>query len=325
MAHALLINPSYHRTYGSNEGGLAFPVFPVLGLASIGGAVRDAGHEVTILDLSYRPYDPDLIRRILSSTQADIVGVTATTPLMNQARDISFLVKEVRPEALTIVGGAHPSAMPAESLRESVFDLVAAGEADFSVAQLLDGADPASMPGIWTRGPDGPIAPHQPTPLIPDLDALPMPCWERYPMDGNRRITRLLARNLPVTVTEFSRGCIYGCDFCASKNTMGRGYRKKSPERCADELERLARLGFREVVIVDDIFTTDTRWASAVCEEIIRRRIVFQRDPRRQRRPGTVRPHAARRLLPGVLRVRERQRRRAEDVRQRWHRQPRAR
>jgi radical SAM superfamily enzyme YgiQ (UPF0313 family) len=54
---------------------------------------------------------------------------------------------------------------------------------------------------------------------------------------------------------------------------MGRGYRKKSPERCADELERLAAMGYREAVVHDDIFTTDTNWAKRVCEEIIRRRI----------------------------------------------------
>ncbi|MEL7209310.1 MAG: radical SAM protein [Actinomycetota bacterium] len=48
---------------------------------------------------------------------------------------------------------------------------------------------------------------------------------------------------------------------------------QKSPERCADELERIASLGYREVVVNDDIFTTDNNWASAVCEEIIRRGI----------------------------------------------------
>jgi anaerobic magnesium-protoporphyrin IX monomethyl ester cyclase len=52
---------------------------------------------------------------------------------------------------------------------------------------------------------------------------------------------------------------------------MGLGYRKKSPERCAEELVRLARLGYREVVVNDDIFTSDNEWAAAVCEEIIRR------------------------------------------------------
>src|SRR5690606_33621602 len=38
-----------------------------------------------------------------------------------------------------------------------------------------------------------------------------------------------------------------------------------------EELVRAAHLGFREAVLVDDIFTTNNEWAAAVCEEIIRR------------------------------------------------------
>ena len=270
MAKALLINPSTVRTYGSNEGGIAFPVVPVLGLASIAGAIRDAGHEVRILDLSYLPYQPGLVRQALLDDPPDIVGITATTPLMNQARDLSFLCREVAPQARTILGGAHASALPSRSLGESAFDFVAAGEADFTIARLLDGADDREVPGLWIRAPDGAaIAPSRSGGLLEDLDDLPLPAWERYPMEVNQHITRFVARHRPMTVLEFSRGCIYGCDFCASKNTMGRGYRKKSPERCAEEVVRLAQQGFREALLVDDIFTTDNDWAAAVCEAII--------------------------------------------------------
>lgn len=270
MAKALLINPSSFRTYGSNEGGIAFPVVPVLGLASLAGAARDRGHDVRILDLSYRVYDPALIRTVLRQEHPDVVGVTATTPLMNQARDISFLAKATVPDAVTVLGGSHPSALPGRSLGESAFDLVAQGEADFVVADLLDGDDPASVPGLWQRTAAGARSPTVSGKLLDDLDDLPMPCWEQYPEEASRYLTTFVARHLPMTVIEFSRGCIYGCDFCASKNTLGRGYRKKSPERCVEELERLARHGIREVLLVDDIFTTDGNWAAAVCEAIVR-------------------------------------------------------
>ncbi len=273
MARALLINPSSFRTYGSTEGGIAFPVVPALGLATVAGAGRDRGHDVSVLDLSYRPYDPKLITEVLRSERPDVVGVTATTPLMNQARDISFLVRDVLPDAVTVVGGSHPSALPARSLRESAFDLVAAGEADFTVADLLDGEAPEQIPGLWSRSGGDVRPPIAPGRLLDDLDRLPMPAWERYPMDCMQYLTRFVARKLPMTVMEFSRGCIYGCDFCASKNTTGRGYRKKSPERCVAELERAVRLGFREVLLVDDIFTTDRDWAASVCEAIIRSRL----------------------------------------------------
>lgn len=74
-------------------------------------------------------------------------------------------------------------------------------------------------------------------------------------------------------MVEFSRGCVFKCDFCASKITMALGYRKKSPERCAEEAERLYQLGFREFLLADDIFTSDQTWAVRVCEALIRRKV----------------------------------------------------
>ncbi len=270
MGKALLINPSYFRTYGSNEGGIAFPVYPILSLAALGGALKQRGHDIHILDLSYRMYDPDTIRAAIREQKPDLVGITATTPLANQMRDISFLVKEISDQIITVAGGAHPSALPLESMHESRLDMIAAGEADYVLADLLDGKAAADIPGLYRR--DGEEIRANPVAgLITDLDQLPIPAWEDYPQECNNKITKIIARHSPVTTIEFSRGCVFQCDFCGSKNTMGFGYRKKSPERCADEMARLAHLGYREVVLVDDIFTSDNEWASQVCEALIRK------------------------------------------------------
>lgn len=200
----------------------------------------------------------------------DVVGVTATTPLVNQARDLSYVVRAVDPAIITVLGGSHASALPEETLRQSAFHAVARGETDFVIADLLDGTPLREVRGLHVRDGDDVVA-TGPAGLLDDLDALPMPAWEDYPVEATRSASKLVARHQPVTSIEFSRGCIYSCDFCASKQTLGRGYRKKSPERCADELERLASLGFREAVLHDDIFTTDVGWAKEVCEAIIRR------------------------------------------------------
>ena len=272
MGKALLINPSYFRTYGSNEGGIAFPVYPILSLSAIAGALKSRGHKVTILDLSYRPYDPRVIREIIVAERPDAVGVTATTPLANQLRDISFVVKDISSDIITVGGGAHPSALPLETMKESMLDVVATGEADFALADLLDGKDRGSIPGLYWRDGDE-VKANMPGGLIEDLDNLPMPAWEDYPPDCNEKMTRIIARYTPVSTIEFSRGCVFQCDFCGSKNTMGLGYRKKSPERCADELIRLESLGFREIVLVDDIFTSDNEWAARVCEAIIHKQV----------------------------------------------------
>ena len=185
-------------------------------------------------------------------------------------RDIACIVREFSKDIITVAGGAHPSAMPAETMRESVLDVVAAGEHDFTAADLLDGKSRDAIPGIWWRDAHGEIHNNAPGGMIDRLDDLPIPAWDAYPPECNERVTRIISRYRPSTTIEFSRGCVYQCDFCGSKNTMGLGYRKKSPARCAEEMLRLHSLGFREAILVDDIFTSDNKWAAAVCEEFIR-------------------------------------------------------
>lgn len=270
MGKALVINPSYFRTYGSNEGGIAFPVYPILSLTAIAGAIKAKGHEVKIVDLSYRRYEPDHIRKLLNDEKPDLVGITATTPLANQMRDLSYLVKDVSKDIYTVAGGAHPSALPYETMQQSCLDALVSGEGDFVAADLLDGKRACNIPGLYWR--DGEkIRINPPGGLLSNLDDLPIPAWEDYPADCHERVTKIIARHRPLTTIEFSRGCVFKCDFCGSKNTMGLGYRKKSPERCADEVELLQKLGYRELVLVDDIFTSDNNWAAQVCEEVIRR------------------------------------------------------
>jgi|GEM_PF-586148 len=271
MAKALLINPSYSRTYGSAKARITSPVYPTLGLATIAASARQRGHKIVILDLSFQEYDPDSLRQRILEERPDIVGVTATTPLFNQLRDISCLVKAISEYIFVVGGGAHPSALPYESLRESTMDFVAYGEADETFADLMDGRAPAETPGLYYRRGDE-ILSTPPRPLVERVDDLPMPAWDLYPIEEYRaRHSRIIVRRPPAAMVEFSRGCVFKCDFCGSRNTMGFGYRKKSPARCADEMEHLYRLGYREAILADDIFTSDHNWALAVCEELVRR------------------------------------------------------
>jgi anaerobic magnesium-protoporphyrin IX monomethyl ester cyclase len=270
MSRALLINPSYSPSYGGAKGSIVNPIHPTLGLSTIAATAIARGHQVRILDMSWRPYDWRLVKSEIDAFKPDVVGITATTPLMNQLRDMSVLVRDISKDIRIVGGGAHPSALPAETLDETMLDAVFAGEADYSFADLMDGVALKDIAGLWYRDAAGkPVATAQRHP-IHNLDDLPMPAWELYNAADYRRMSRLLCRRPPVTMAEFSRGCVFRCDFCASKITMALGYRKKSPERCAEEVKRMHALGYREFLLADDIFTSDQDWASDVCDAIAR-------------------------------------------------------
>lgn len=269
MAKVLLINPSYSGSYGAYKAGLTNPVYPTLGLTTVAAEALRRGHTVDILDLSYRPYDWKLIRSNIQRLAPDIIGVTATTPLMNQLRDISVLCKDLSPHILVVGGGAHPSALPVESMKESCLDVAVVGEGDLTFGEVCDGHDLKTIRGIYYRDGGGQIAHTGARPLIENLDDLALPAWHLYdPAVYRTKVSRILVRNRPATITEFSRGCVFKCDFCASKMTLGLGYRKKSPGRCAEEARAMTRLGWREFMLADDIFTSDNNWASDVADTI---------------------------------------------------------
>lgn len=267
MAEILLINPSYSPSYGGAKASIVNPIHPTLGLATIAAVAIKRGHKVQILDMSWRPYNWEEIRAQIWRQKPDIVGVTATTPLMNQLRDISVLVKDISKNITVVTGGAHPSAMPRETMGETMADVVCVGEADYSFADICDGRLLSSIPGLVYRADNEAVFTGVRRP-IENLDDLPMPAWELFDPKDYMRISRLIARRPPVTMAEFSRGCVFKCDFCASKITMALGYRKKSPQRCADEVRRMYELGFREFMLADDIFTSDQKWARSVCDAI---------------------------------------------------------
>ncbi|MBT5026833.1 MAG: radical SAM protein [Nitrospinaceae bacterium] len=267
MAKILLINPSYQAAYGNSKASIVNPFFPTLGLATIAAVAKQAGHQIEILDLCWRSYDYNLIKAKIIEMQPDIVGITATTPGMNQLRDISCIVKNISSKILVVGGGAHPSALPKESLLESKMDVVCVGEADYSFTEICNGKKFSTIKGLCYRSEEE-VLYTDPRPPIENLNDLPMPAWEIYDPADYKKISKLIAKHPPVATVEFSRGCVFTCDFCASKVTMALGYRKKSPERCADEVKFLSSLGFKEFWLADDIFTSDQKWAGEVSEAI---------------------------------------------------------
>ena len=273
MARVLLINPSYQGSYGGSKASIINPIHPTLGLATIAGVAKKLGHTVKIFDMSFRAYNYSLVEDVIRSFKPDVVGITATTPLVNQMRDISVLVKDISQDILVIGGGPHVTAMPVEALAESLLDAVCVGEADYSFGEICDGRRLKEILGLYYRDGDTVVFSGE-RPLIEDLDQLPFPALDLYDKAiYQRHMSHLLVRNPPATMLEFSRGCVFKCDFCASKITMGFGYRKKSPERCAAEVKYIHSLGFREFMLADDIFTSDQRWASKVCDSISRTRV----------------------------------------------------
>lgn len=269
MAKILLINPSWRPTYKNILGSLGVPFFPVLSLATIAAQAKKNGHKVDIIDLSYRDYDPCFILNRVKEISYDIVGFTGTTPLFPQVIQLSNNIKRISQKIFTFGGGPHCSALPEKSIEEANLDAVCVGEGDFTLAQIADGVPLREIPGIVYRD-NGNMCRNPHRDWLKDLDDLPMPSWDLFDIREYMPYTsRLLAKRPPVCFFETTRGCVFQCNYCASKITKGSGLRKKSVDRVIEEIKYMKSFGFNEFFIVDDIFTTDVERTKEICRRII--------------------------------------------------------
>jgi len=264
----------YEKTRIHREGVL---YSPSLTLAVLGGSIIKYDFQVELLDLNLLKNfsDIDLIN-LLKQFSPQYAGVTFTTPLFDEMQRITRIIKNFNKDIILIGGGPHASSLPEETLRNSLFDIIVQGEGDFILPRIVSGEDIQGIPNIFYRR-NNQIIKNPCVGYIEDLDILPFPAWELFKIN-KVKTTDLLSRRNPVGSMETSRGCPYGCIYC-NKSVHGKTFRPKTPKRVVDEMEHMLRLGFEEIHIIDDGFSTDIERAKEICEIIIRKKMNFPWAP----------------------------------------------
>jgi len=248
--------------------------YPHLGLASIAAVLQEAGAEVAIFDGTLTPSEKDW-REQVAAFRPGLVGLSAYTCQVKAAHELSLVAKSVSPGVRTVVGGPHPTALPAETLREfPAFDYAVQGEGEAPLRQLMvAGNDPravAQIPGLsFRRGPD--IQTIPPGAAI-DLDTLPRPAWDLFDLRRYCSMAFLKGDLLDGTRSfrvESTRGCPHRCSFCS--HVLGRKLRKRSVNRVIDDIRELQRrYGARSITFAADTFSVDRPYALALCEALAR-------------------------------------------------------
>jgi len=280
MSRIILVNPAYYEEIFSKSKvrSAISRGTTQLGLACIAAPLLGKGHAVKILDLNLVD-DPDSsLRKCILEFKPHFMGVTATTPLIMKAYQIAAMAKDIDKSVIVVAGGAHASALAEDVLEESQIDCVVSGEGDFILNTIIENGFSDTIPNIHYKINNQIVHSKVQNYFTQDLDTLPYPAYELF--DIKKYSQPLIAsRKAPLGYMETSRGCYAKCVFC-NKNIHGFKVRMKSPLRVVDEMERMLKLGFREVHIIDDIFTSDMGRAYNICEEILRRGLKFPWYPR---------------------------------------------
>ena len=230
--------------------------------------VREKGlTDVEVLDCRADEIEMDNMVEIIKEKNPDVVvlgdmlhsyGGFAILWYFNES---AKRIKKALPQVKVVIGGLWYSSMPKETLEDNPaidFVVIAEEEAFADLIEALDKKkDIGKIAGLAYRKDGEPVLTEH-RPLMQDLDKLPLPAYDLFPM--SKYVGHTFWKPFVEMVT--SRGCPSACTFCyewdqydpRSPNDFLK-WRAKSPSRVIEELDLLhKKYGVKVVVIQDDNF-----------------------------------------------------------------------
>ena len=261
----LLYNPSNNTIY-SKIGTLRQHN---MGLAYVAASIEEKGRRVWILDADLDGVEAAAgLLDFIDRNRINVIGISATTPLINSAlRTLRFL-KQNREQLITVVGGAHATHSPEQVCKNKEVDFVVIGEGEVTINELLEavetGSDLNAVKGIaFKKNGRATVTPGREP--VSDLDSLPFPA--RHLFRNNQYVyPNSLYKNIFPIHT--SRGCPAKCKFCLAQHRV----RFRSAKSVVDEIESLIRkYDAEEFHVFDDNFAADKNRVFSIRDELKKR------------------------------------------------------
>jgi anaerobic magnesium-protoporphyrin IX monomethyl ester cyclase len=285
-----LINPPGLKTFSGLN---MHTPNPPLGLAYIAAMLKEGGRAYTVIDatgaaldaVSPYPDRTDFMVQGLSIEQivdripkdSDVIGLSCMfSTLWPLTRRVAAGVRERFPDALLVLGGEHGTAVPEHVLENSPVDVVVLGEGEETFMALLEARDRntdfTEVPGIAFRGTAG-IVRTGLSPRNREIDALPLPDWDSFPIDeyiSRHQINGInLGRAMPILGT---RGCPFKCTFCSNPGMWTQRWIPRNPKLLADEMDLYhERYGVTNFDFQDLTAIVKRQWIVDFCTELIER------------------------------------------------------
>ena len=206
-------------------------VFPYLGVRCLESVALRLGADVGFTDKL----------RIQDIWRYNVIGISCMTPQGQQAYDICRFLKEDFPNITVMIGGPHPTHY-LDECRKHPFDIIVTGDGERIFEELLMGECSRYLP---ESTPEQLIFHDELT--EDEMNTYPVPY--RSNIDFNEYYYYL--NGIRATTLVNSRGCPMKCKFCESAGTKPKWY---SPEHFEAEIKNIAGLGFKAVMIFDDLF-----------------------------------------------------------------------
>lgn len=278
MTKVLLINPKYPE-----DDIVKRRFIPPIELAYIASLAMQDGHQVKFIDANADNLSANELVPAMQEFQPNAV-ITVTSSLdrwicphlkIQESFQILEAAKQINNEIQTALIGPHGTTAPNEMLqRSNAVDVVVRGEPELTsrdwINAVAGGTSYEKVDGLSFRS-NGDFVATKERPYLEDLDQLPRPAYQLFPMEKYHYRDHCLQR--PFAVALASRGCPYKCTFCLTI-MQGKQWRLRSPKNVADEMAWMNReLGIKSVMFFDFEFGLNRDRTIELCTEIGNRKL----------------------------------------------------
>jgi radical SAM superfamily enzyme YgiQ (UPF0313 family) len=247
---------------------------PSLGLLYIASLLESNGFCVKVFDENY---DENVIKGLLGYDPA-VIGITSVTAAINSSIKITQNIKRDSP-ARVVFGGAHPTAVPGDTVRAEGVDFVVINEGEYPMLELCKAIREKrnenafkDIPNLYYKI-DGSVRNTKKAKFLSgtELDELPYPAFHLLDLEYvfKRAVHGLFSMGRRILPIMTSRGCPQVCTFCC--RMMGYRERERSVSNVIKEIRFMKEAyNIDELYIEDDNFTGNRERAVKILDEIIK-------------------------------------------------------
>lgn len=256
-------------------------VFPSLGILRVAASAREKGHPVSVLDLSGLSNPGEIASNYLKQNPHDFTAITATTPQLPSAINITQHIRSNKINTTSILGGPHATMAFTAYEQDRKINILRRGtkvwqqiEEHFSKQVIGDGeraileiiqntesklirADNLQSPYFFRRD---------------EMEQIPLPARDlidldsyHYTIDG-QRATSLIGQ----------LGCPFNCGFCGGRDTQAfRLARPRNPLSAVSEVKHLYVTSeknnnpYKGFMFYDDELNVSPRMLENLCRGLI--------------------------------------------------------
>lgn len=238
-----------------------------LGLGYIARSLREEGHKIEVLDIDACQYSKETVKQKLKDYDFEAVGITGMITVYSYIKWLTSIIKN-QYQVPIIVGGNGATSIPRLYLEKAGADIVVIGEGENTVKEvfgaLQNHKELENVDGIWFKR-KGKIFSTPPRRLIENLDSIPYPAWDLFPINKYIERTTHKVGSLKPMVVSTIRGCPYKCVYCYH---CFQGYKSRfrSIESIIEEIKILKKRYKIELInFADDLFPINRKRVLDFC------------------------------------------------------------